>query len=155
MRRRHPGATFVRRQAPPGEGSGRAHVERRVAGEVRRTAKRLSHTKTRLIVVVDADSDTMEQAVARIEQHAYPGVTKERHVLTAVPRRNVETWMAFSSDMAVDESTDYKNALDRSVKASEAGRRLAERVNDPNQACPELPALQAARDRYLAVFVEL
>ena len=99
-------------QSPSGAGSGEQWVRERFVIEVE--ACRVRQAETRLIVVIDADTHTVQ---ARIEQldsalreagvHIIPDETRMNR--TPRPRRNIETWILCLSDVEVNEETDYKN----------------------------------------------
>lgn len=99
------------RKAPGGEGSAEQWVRERFPQELRSFRARDSHTKTCLIVVLDADIGTVDSHVQELERACYKGglgprTAKER-VLLLVPRRNIETWLAFLRGGAVEESALY------------------------------------------------
>lgn len=150
--KRHPNASFVPRLSAPGIGSGRAFVESRFRKEVQETKKRLAKARTRLVVVIDGDNDAVPDVIRRLDLVSYLGATKEEHVVVAIPRRNIETWMSFAAGEAVDESTDYKSHRGTNVTAKKAGEEFATRIGRDRLDCETLPALLSAYERYAEVF---
>ena len=90
--------TFVSRMAVPGHGSGRAYVEHRFHREVVETRKRSAKARTRLVVVIDGDKDTVLETTQRLESLSYRGATDEDHVIMAIPKRNIETRYSGNSE---------------------------------------------------------
>ena len=152
---KHANATFVPRMPAPGSGSGRAFVERLFHREVVETKKRSAKARTRLVVMIDGDNDTLQEAVQRLQSQSNSGATKEDHVVVAIPRRNVETWMSFTVGRNVDEATNYKRPGGVGITAKRAGEELAESTRAGRTACESLPALQSAYERYTRVFAGL
>lgn len=65
-----------------------------------------------LIVVIDADAGTIddrrrELATACREEGISPRAKTDFNVLHIIPRRNIETWLAYLDGRDVDESTVY------------------------------------------------
>jgi hypothetical protein len=99
------------RRSPSGEGSAENWVRKTFAAEVSRYRSR--HAQTALIVVIDADTVTVQHRLNQLDQAlrdsgkeiVYPG--RER-IARLVPKRNVETWILCLNGHAVDEATDCK-----------------------------------------------
>jgi hypothetical protein len=95
------------------EGSGEQRVRQSYPGEVKALRKRQAKAQTALIVVIDADTGTVEdrlrqladalaaQQVSAIDPNAEP-------IARLVPKRNIETWILCLNQEPVDEESDYK-----------------------------------------------
>lgn len=92
------GLTFIRTQFPDQVEALRTYLKKR---------------STILIVVADADNETVEDRVQDLDKRLIdaqkPARKSGEPILFVIPRRNVETWMHFLEGNAVDESTDYKS----------------------------------------------
>jgi hypothetical protein len=150
--KKHANATFVPRMPAPGHGSGRAYVERHFHREVVETRKRTTRARTRLVVVVDGDNDTLLETARKLESVSYQGATDENHVVVAIPRRNIETWMSHAAGHSVDETTNFKRPGGVGITAKKAGETLAQRMPAGGTNCDHLPTLQSASERYREVF---
>ena len=66
-----------------------------------------------LIVVIDADDGTIDKRHKDLEKackarNILPRNNSDRNVLHIIPRRNIETWLAYLDGKNIDETTDYK-----------------------------------------------
>jgi hypothetical protein len=98
-------------RAPAGRGSAEQWVRERLPIELRAYRQRSTHARTYLIVVLDADTGTVAGHVDELEQACRqdgldPRGADER-VLFVIPRRNIETWLAYLRGEPVDEDTTY------------------------------------------------
>jgi hypothetical protein len=99
------------RRSPSGEGSAENWVRKTFADEVSRYRNR--HAQTALIVVIDADTATVQHRLTQLDQALRdngketvdPG--RER-IARLVPKRNIETWILCLNGHLVDEETDCK-----------------------------------------------
>ena len=97
-------------KSPSGAGSAEQWVRERFPIEVQ--AYRARHAQTTLIVLIDADTQTVHQRRRQLD-HALreAGVTligDTEAIARLVPKRNVETWILCLNDIVVDEGADYK-----------------------------------------------
>jgi hypothetical protein len=102
-------------KSPSGAGSAELWVRERFAIEVE--AYRGRRAKTKLIVVIDADTRSVQQRISQLDQAlreagAPPISNNEEGIARLVPRRNIETWILCLNDVQVDEDTDYKRTRD-------------------------------------------
>jgi hypothetical protein len=102
-------------ESPSGEGSAEQWVRERFAAEVE--ACRGRQAETRLIVLIDADTHTVQERIAQLdkalqeaEAPVIPDDTNE--IARLVPKRNIETWILCLNDLEVNEDTDYKRTRD-------------------------------------------
>lgn len=66
-----------------------------------------------LIVVIDADGGTIDKRHRDLEEACKaesisPRDNRDKNVLQIIPRRNIETWLAYLDGKNIDETTDYK-----------------------------------------------
>jgi len=97
-----------------GGGSAEQWVRRQFSREVVAYRNRQARAKSALIVVVDADTHTVEQRLQQLEQvledARQQAIGASEHVARLVPKRNVETWILCLNEHSVNEATDYKRA---------------------------------------------
>jgi hypothetical protein len=103
------------RRSPSGEGSAEQWVRKTFVDEV--GVYRHRHAQTKLIVAIDADTHTVQQRLAQLDQalrdREKPAVdTNAEQIARLIPKRNVETWISSLNGAAVDEQTDYKATKD-------------------------------------------
>lgn len=93
---------------PHGTQSGEQWVRERYPRELRAIRAR---QKAFLVVVVDADNRSIKDRRSELDRECarqgVPGRTSEDPVIVAVPRRNIETWLAWLGGDKVDEETTY------------------------------------------------
>jgi hypothetical protein len=98
--------------SPSGQGSAEQWVRTRFAREVKAYRSRSARAKTALIVVIDADTDTVDGRFRLLNQVLTEDGAAPIHaaesIARLVPKRNVETWILCLNDQAVDEGIDYK-----------------------------------------------
>lgn len=103
--------------SPSGKGSAESWVRKSFAKEVGAYRKRQAKAATALIVVIDADTHTVQDRLNQLDQ-ALRDAGKQRidagteQIARLVPKRNIETWILCLTGQEVDEETDYKNAAD-------------------------------------------
>lgn len=97
---------------PPGRGSGEQYVRERFPDELKAYRSQASYKRTGLIVVIDADTQKVTDRVRAFDSACKgKGVEprqKNEKVLYVIPRRNIETWLAYLRGEQVDEETDKK-----------------------------------------------
>jgi hypothetical protein len=113
LRRRGLSSHEIRSKASPsGQGSAEQWIRTMYAAEVK--AYRIRHAKaaTALIVMIDADTHTVQgrlrQFSQALEESGLPNIGNAEQIARLVPKRNVETWIWFFNGNSVDEVTDYK-----------------------------------------------
>jgi hypothetical protein len=99
------------RRSPSGEGNAEGWVRKAFAEEV--TVYRSRQAKTALIVVIDADTQTVQERWNQLDQALKDAkkqtVDVEREQIARLtPKRNIETWILCLNGQATDEDTDYK-----------------------------------------------
>jgi hypothetical protein len=105
-----------------GRGSAEQWVRTHYAQHVQTYRERAASARTALIVVVDADTGTVENRPRQLAKALSDGGHEARieteQILHLVPRRNIETWILCLTGEKVDEDTDYKRrtAVDELIK---------------------------------------
>jgi hypothetical protein len=98
--------------SPSGEGSAENWVRKKFVKEI--AVYRARQAKTALIVVIDADSRTVQDRLAQLDQALRDGgkeaLDDTDQIARLVPKRNIETWIICLTGQTVDEDTDYKKA---------------------------------------------
>ena len=102
-------------KSPPGAGSAEQWVRERFAIEV--DACRSRQAKTKLIVLMDADTYTVQQRHFQLDQALQTAgspltLRDAEDVARLVPKRNIETWILCLNNEGVNEETDYKTTHD-------------------------------------------
>lgn len=103
------------RPSPPGAGSAENWVRNEFAVEVGAYRSRQTRARTELIVVIDADTRTVQQRLSQLDQALLDNGkravdTDTERIARLVPKRNIETWILCLNERPVDEETDYKRA---------------------------------------------
>lgn len=139
---------------PHGNQSGEQWVRERYPRELR--AIRQAPGKAYLSVVTDADNYSTDARRAQLDQecdrHGIPRRDDGDPAIVIVPRRNIETWLAYLAGSDVDECTRYPR-LRRERDCANHARHLyrmcheTQRLRDPappslREACEEYRKLQ-------------
>jgi len=102
-------------RSPSGQGSAEGWVRTKYAKEVTAYRNRQARAATALIVMIDADTHTVQGRLAQLSQalaeHGIQPIDNNEnneHVVQLVPKRNVETWILCLTQQVVDEEEDYK-----------------------------------------------
>lgn len=92
-----------------GKGSGKKYVEDNIARQAKRIRSR--HASKVLIVIRDADEDTVDQVKSILDEKIKPARSENEAIVFIVPKWHIQTWIAYLDDKKVDESdkTTYKN----------------------------------------------
>ena len=74
---------------------------------------RSRHAKTALIVMIDADTHTVQDRWRQLDQALEDGGkqrvdAEHEQIARLVPKRNIETWILCLNGHAVDQDADYK-----------------------------------------------
>lgn len=102
-------------RSPSGKGNAEGWVRKTFVKEVDRYRSR--HAKTALIVVIDADTHTVQDRYRQLDRALEDGGkqrvdVEHEQIARLVPKRNVETWILCLNGHAVDEDADYKKTRD-------------------------------------------
>jgi hypothetical protein len=137
--------------SPKGRGSGEKFVRARFAKELAYYRARQYRVEQALIVVIDADSCEVAARVGQVEDAAAEGGQERRHagerVALFVPKRNIETWIAYLDGHAVNEDDTYPR-LKRERDCQRHVERLHEMCQGGALRQPSPPSLDAACEEY-------
>lgn len=104
--------------SPTGRGAADRWVRQRYPEEVRAHRRRASSQSVGLLVVIDADRQTVEdrhrQLSNELTEAHLPARSSNERIVIWVPKRHIETWVAYLSDkvsQAVNERDDYKKRV--------------------------------------------
>jgi hypothetical protein len=140
----HPRAIRVQR-SPRGRGAGEQWVRARYPMELH--TLRAVHVSTVLAVMVDADGSTVQERVAALESSCaaagVPARKADDRVAIIVPRRNIETWLAYLDGEQVDESKVYPR-LNRARDCINHVRVLKGMCDEGSLRVPAPPSLDTA-----------
>jgi hypothetical protein len=109
---------------PSGRGSGEQWVRERYSDMLQAWRARAAKARTALIVVIDADTETVaerQQQLANILRRMNtPPRGDQDPVVHFIPKRNVETWVLCLRGDQVNEATDYKHSqgVEESIRPS-------------------------------------
>lgn len=129
---------------------GEKYVRQQFPAEVQYYRAKANHQRIALIVVIDADLDTVARRQRQLDEtlDESPRQPAERIALV-VPRRNIETWLTVLLDPStvdIDEATDFKHRFrgGTAEACASAGPRFAEFLRRGPQP-GDLPSLAAVR----------
>ena len=105
---------------PVGKSSGKKHVEDSLNKEA--TALRQRHASSILIVMRDADEDSLEEAVRKLESRIQPPRGNSDPIVFVAPKWHIQTWIGFLAGEEIDESDKqtYENAYGTISKTKQA-----------------------------------
>ena len=99
-------------RCPAGKQAGEQFVRERYPTELKALRQRTAKAGTSLLVMMDADTSTVNDEVKRLDAVCREqGVAIRRpgeKVVMLIPRRNIETWIHFLNGESVDEETEYR-----------------------------------------------
>ena len=128
-------------RSPSGRGSAENWVRKTFSKEV--SVYRGRHARTKLIVVIDADTNTVRERLKQLDQALHDSGKQAvdvegEQIARLVPKRNVETWILCLNGHAVDEETDYKKRHNWSKLIPSAAESLfqwTQSASEPPQHC--------------------
>jgi len=126
-------------ESPSGTGSAEQWVREQYAIEVE--ARRSRQATTKLIVVIDADTRTVQQRISQFDRALLEAgvpvvVNDSEEVARLVPKRNIETWILCLNDIHVNEQWDYKRTRDNWTEMIRASVRTLYLWSRLNAAVP-------------------
>ncbi len=97
--------------APAGEGSAEQWVRNNFVMDVQ--SYRIRKAETKLVVMIDADTHTVEQRLRQLDESLHQaGISLRdddvKNIARLVPRRNIETWILCISGRVVGEDENYR-----------------------------------------------
>lgn len=105
-----------------GRGSGEQWVRERYAKAVGAFRWRSTRAATALVVMIDADNETVERRSQQLREALETAHMDQRadaeKIAHLIPKRAVETWILCLNGTAVDEVTDYKarRGIDQGIR---------------------------------------
>jgi hypothetical protein len=131
---------------PAGKGAGEQYVREKYAEQVKAHRSRKNHLSLRLVVLIDADLQTVELRRGQLEDQLKTAQLQPMDpgegICLLVPRRNIETWIHHINGGAADETTDYKPKTPE--ECGSAAVKLVQANGKPVHA-NELPSLTRGR----------
>jgi hypothetical protein len=125
------------KRSPIGEGSAENWVRKGFVKEVK--VYRSRHARTALIVIIDADTATVNDRLRQLNQALEVAVDSDtEQIAQLVPKRNIETWICCLTGHAVNEETDYKKRDDWNKLIPHAAETLLQWTqsnNEPPEHC--------------------
>ena len=120
------------------QGAGEQRVRENYPGEVRKLRARQSRVQTRLIVVIDADTEAVRHRLDQLDTELRNSGQRpidfgSDPIARLIPRRNIETWLLCLTGENVDELTDYKHDGDWTQMIRLAAMRMYEWTRLPDQ----------------------
>ena len=129
-----------------GSGSGEQHVRKEYPRQLTAFRRRVATAQTVLIAVVDADNESVKKhhdELVQSCQQATSGIAPRgdgEAVVHIIPKRHMETWLAYLDGVDVDETTDYKRGYSFRKRESdchglvdELAKRCKNRISLTNQ----------------------
>jgi hypothetical protein len=102
--------------SPSGRGSAEQWVRAMYAAEVKEYRIRRAKAATALIVMIDADTHSVQGRLAQLghalQENGAHSIRNDEQIAHLIPKRNVETWIRCLNEHVVDEATDYKEPRD-------------------------------------------
>ncbi|MSV31837.1 MAG: hypothetical protein EXQ57_04885 [Bryobacterales bacterium] len=135
---------------PSGTGSGEQWVRTRYARLVAVYRQRSARATTALIVVIDADTETVADRSKRLSdalsEAGAAGRAVHEQIVLFIPKRHIETWILCLNGTVVDEIQKYKNELAGSGGSIQTAAVAFFEWGRPNTAIPAhcIPSLSTA-----------
>ena len=102
---------------PSGKQAGEQYVRERYGAEVE-TFRRKQRENRALVVVIDADTQSVTNRLRQLDQQLesdnQPLRVNHERIAIFIPKRNIETWIAFARGETVDEQTTYSKLAQES-----------------------------------------
>ena len=135
--------------APAGEGSGEQFVREEYPRQLR--ALRASTVNAVLVVMIDGDTGGLTKRMRQLDESCrlldVPPRTPTDPIIVLVPKRNIETWLAYLGGATVDETTSYPK-LEKAGNCKEHVRVLAGMCSGGQLRQPAPKSLVAACGEY-------
>ena len=130
---------------PAGKGSGLVWVREKFVKELKAYRSRSTRAATCLIVASDADDKTVEERIQTFKnacvEASVPFRKEGERVIFVIPRRNLETWLAYLRDQAVNEVdtySKYDNESDCRVQVAKLDDLCRRQKFEPEPPPPSL-----------------
>ena len=134
--------------SPSGRGAAEHWVRKRYALEVRAHRRKAASQKVGLVVVIDADRETTEHRHHRLSSELadadLPKRSEDERIVIWIPRRHIETWVAYLLSNTVTEDEDWKRRM-QGQDYRPPTRRFIELYQRPNDRPTDLlPSMSLA-----------
>jgi len=128
---------------PAGQGSGEQYVREHYAEQVRELRRRSGQLQLALVVVLDADKEEVTERQRQLA-HQLQSVNMEPRradegIVHLIPRRNIETWIAYLRGEQVNEEDNYPRLTGRERDCQPAVDRLMELYRSNQQLPADCP----------------
>ena len=138
---------------PAGKGCGEAFVRHKLPTEIK-----MLHSKNYNSIVVIACADADKLSVSNREKMLVDEVKKElpkweskkEMLLIWIPKKEIETWIAFFKESVVDEEMEFKHS-GHPVECVDEARKMYEYCRGEVEYESILPSLSRAKDEYCRV----
>lgn len=133
--------------SPAGRGAAEQWVREQYPSEVKTYRRKARSQYIGLIVLIDADSRSVQerhdQLDAILREQTLPPRSSHEAIVLCIPRRHIETWIAFLLGRQVDETTDCK-AMVRNEDYRMPARRFVELHRGAANRPVNLPSMERA-----------
>jgi hypothetical protein len=137
--------------SPQGRGSAEQFVRKQYASELQYYRSRSHRVQQGLMVMIDADGRDVHERLEQVEKDAvdagHEGRRDDERIAVFVPKRNIETWLAYLDGQDVNENDSYPR-LDRQRDCQRHVDALYEMCQAGTLRQPSPPSLVAACDEY-------
>ncbi len=138
-------------KSPSARGSAEQWVRERFSIELKVYRQRRQRAASALITMLDADLKSVEDRINEFEEECVSRQTPFRKddeaVASAVPKRNIETWICYLNGEKVDEQTIY-DKLNRERKCKPAVDNLVDLCQSTGLSGDAPASLSAACEEY-------
>lgn len=137
--------------APSGRGAADQWVRKRYSHEVKAYRRRFQSQRVGLVVLIDADRLSVDERHRQLDDAltdaGMPCRDTSDVIVIFVPKRHIETWIAYLLDYGADEEQAYKNTV-RDADIRQPAQRFVELFRLQREQRPDnlLPALERALD---------
>ena len=132
---------------PAGKGSGLVWVREKFVKELKAYRSRSTRAATCLIVAADADDKTVEERIQTLKdactETTVPFRKEGERIMFAIPRRNIETWLAYLRGQIVNEVDaypKYENESDCRAQVAKLDHLCRRQILEPEPPPPSLVA---------------
>ncbi|MEJ6481318.1 hypothetical protein N0Y54_08245 [Nostoc punctiforme UO1] len=127
------------------KGAGEQFVRKRYPAEVKAYRSK-NYLSGMLVVLIDADKKTVEERLNQLDDALIEDLQQIRQPKEAIaifiPKRNIETWIHYLQDEAVDEETEYSKLTNESACKPSVENLVNQCYQGLDENAP--PSLQAA-----------
>lgn len=134
----------------PGQGSAEQRVRDQYPQEVKGNRSRRKNQQVELLVVIDADTSTVDnrkkQLATKLKEDGLAARSGKEPIVVWIPKRCVETWIAWLSNHDVTERTESHRCknLVRDCDYRPPARKFVDGFRQPDQVPGLLPSIRDA-----------